>query len=51
MVYFILVRAPMEILFDKDACMWLCDKGVDPEKAFEEQNCWRCRDIQFTRND
>jgi len=42
---------PMEVLLDKDGCMWLCDKGVDPAKSFEEQGCWRCKDVQFTRND
>jgi len=42
---------PMEVLLDEDGCMWLCDKGVDPRKAFEEQGCWRCRDLEFTRND
>jgi len=42
---------PMEVLADQDGCWWLCDKGVDRNKDFEAQGCWRCRDIQFTRND
>ncbi|MBN2225802.1 MAG: hypothetical protein JW763_00405 [candidate division Zixibacteria bacterium] len=42
---------PMQVLRDDDGCLWLCDKDIDPNKAFAEQNCWRCRDLQFTRND
>lgn len=42
---------PMQVLMDDDGCMWLCDKGVDPKKGFEAQGCWRCKDLQFTRND
>lgn len=42
---------PMQVFLDKDGCMWLCDKGVDPNKSFEKQDCWRCKDIAFTRND
>ena len=42
---------PMQVYLDKDGCMWLCDKGIDPEKGFEQQGCWRCKDVQFTRND
>lgn len=42
---------PMQVFLDKEGCMWLCDKGIDPGKGFEQQGCWRCRDLQFTRND
>lgn len=42
---------PMEVFLDKDGCMWLCDKGIDPNKSYEGQGCWRCQDLQFTRND
>lgn len=42
---------PMEVLLDEKGSRWLCDKGVDPDKSFKEQGCWRCRDLQFTRND
>jgi streptogramin lyase len=42
---------PMEVFLDEDGCLWLCDKGVDSERSFEEQGCWRCKDLQFTRND
>ena len=42
---------PMQVFVDDDGCMWLCDKGIDPKKRFEQQGCWRCRDLQFTRND
>ena len=42
---------PMQIFFDHDGCMWLCDKGIDPTKGFERQGCWRCKDVAFTRND
>ena len=42
---------PMEVLVDEEGCLWLCDKGVDSERRFEEQGCWRCKDLQFTRND
>ncbi len=42
---------PMQVLRDKEGCMWLCDKGVDVTRSFEKQGCWRCRDVQFTRTD
>ena len=42
---------PMQVILDKDGCMWLCDKGVDPSKDLDSQGCWRCKDLQFTRND
>lgn len=42
---------PLQVYLDEEGCMWLCDKGIDPRKGFEQQGCWRCRDLQFTRND
>jgi len=42
---------PMEVFLDKNGCLWLCDKGIDPKKGYEGQGCWRCQDLQFTRND
>lgn len=42
---------PMEVFRDEDGCLWLCDKGTDPDKDFEQQGCWRCKDLAFTRND
>jgi hypothetical protein len=42
---------PMQILVDKDGCIWVCDKPVDPDKSLREQACWRCSDMAFTRND
>ena len=42
---------PMMVFRDKDGCLWLCDKDVDKSKSFEDQGCWRCRDLAFTRND
>ena len=42
---------PMQVFKDEDGCLWLCDKAVDPAKGFQQQGCWRCRDLAFTRND
>ncbi len=42
---------PMQFIVDKDGCIWVCDKPVDPEKSLKEQACWRCSDMAFTRND
>jgi len=42
---------PMQVFRDNDGCLWLCDKGVNPVAGFEQQGCWRCRDLAFTRND
>jgi len=42
---------PMQVFLDKEGCMWLCDKGIDLKKGFEQQGCWRCKDLAFTRND
>jgi len=42
---------PMEVIVDPEGCWWLCDKGIDRSKGFEQQGCWRCQDLAFTRND
>jgi streptogramin lyase len=42
---------PMQVFRDDDGCLWLCDKGIDPRKGFDQQGCWRCKDLAFTRND
>lgn len=42
---------PMQVFKDDEGCLWLCDKGIDPERGFDQQGCWRCRDLAFTRND
>ena len=42
---------PMRVFLDKEGCLWLCDKDVDPKKDFDMQGCWRCKDMAFTRND
>lgn len=42
---------PMEVLKDGTGDWWLCDKGVDPRRDLEEQDCWRCGERAFTRND
>jgi len=41
---------PMQVFLDKEGCMWLCDKGVDPNQGFDQQGCWRCKDLAFTRS-
>jgi hypothetical protein len=42
---------PLQVFKDDQGCLWLCDKGVSLAKGFEEQGCWRCKDLAFTRND
>jgi len=42
---------PMKVLVDKEGCSWICDDGVDPEGNLEDQGCWRCSEVPFTRND
>ena len=39
----------MQVMLDADGVMWLCDKNVDPQKAFAEQDCWTCDKVTFTR--
>jgi hypothetical protein len=36
---------------DKDGYVWLCDRGVDPNKDFKSQGCWRVDQMAFDRND
>lgn len=42
----------MEVIL-KDGNIWICDKGVDPEKDLKEQGCWQYggTEMPFTRND
>lgn len=43
---------PMEVVEDPNHELWLCDKGVDPSnEVLLRQDCWRLRDLAFTRND
>jgi streptogramin lyase len=42
---------PMQFIIDKDGCIWVCDKPVDPNKPLKDQACWKCKDMAFTRND
>jgi len=42
---------PMKVVVADNGCTWLCDTGVDESKDLEEQGCWRCADVPFTRND
>ena len=38
---------PLKFFKDRDGYGWLCDKGIDPEKDFREQGCWRCDEMAF----
>ena len=42
---------PMKVVVDEGGCTWLCDAKVDEGKDLEEQGCWNCKDVAFTRND
>ncbi len=42
---------PMEVYISEDGCMYLCDKPIDPNKPLDEQACWKCKDLAFTRID
>ncbi len=42
---------PMKVVVGENGCTWLCDADVDESKDLEEQGCWRCADVAFTRND
>lgn len=42
---------PMKVVVATDGCTWLCDAGVDEARNLEEQGCWRCAELPFTRND
>ena len=41
----------MKVVEDSDGSRWLCDADVDETEDLKEQGCWRCEDLQFTRND
>jgi hypothetical protein len=41
----------METHIDNNGYVWLCDLGVDPDKDFSSQGCWRVDLMQFDRND
>ena len=42
---------PMKVVKADDGCTWLCDADVDEAGNLEEQGCWRCADVAFTRSD
>lgn len=42
---------PMQFIVDKEGCVWVCDKPVDPDKPLKDQACWKCSEMAFTRND
>jgi hypothetical protein len=41
----------MKTFKDANGNVWLCDRGVDPNKDFESQGCWRIDQMPFDRND
>ena len=40
---------PMKVYVDDDGVMYLCDADIDPSKPLNEQACWTCDQVQFTR--
>ena len=42
---------PMKVVVTADGCTWLCDADVDESRDLNEQGCWRCAEVPFTRND
>jgi len=42
---------PMKVVVADDGCTWLCDANVDERKNLEQQGCWRCSEVPFTRDD
>jgi hypothetical protein len=42
---------PMKVVVDPNGCIWLCDADVDEGGDLENQGCWNCKDVAFTRND
>lgn len=42
---------PMKVVADPYGATWLCDREVDERRSLEEQGCWRCGDLAFTRDD
>lgn len=42
---------PLKVVTDSDGCTWICDANIDESSDLEAQGCWRCSEVQFTRND
>ena len=42
---------PMKVVVDEGGYTWLCDVKVDESGNLQEQGCWNCKDVAFTRND
>lgn len=42
---------PMKVVEDEDGRRWLCDADVDESEDLQNQGCWRCEDLAFTRDD
>ena len=42
---------PMKVVVDAKGESWICDSAVDPSKDLTSQDCWRCGEMAFTRND
>ena len=42
---------PMRVVVAEDGCTWLCDADVDESRDLNQQGCWRCAEVPFTRND
>jgi len=42
---------PMKVFTDANGDTWICDADVDPATAIPGQQCWRCGDLPFTRDD
>jgi hypothetical protein len=42
---------PLKVVTDNDGCSWICDANTDEASDLEAQGCWRCSEVQFTRND
>jgi len=42
---------PLKVVLDNEGCSWICDASVDEGNDLEGQGCWRCSEVQFTRND
>jgi hypothetical protein len=41
----------MKVVVADNGCTWLCDANVDESKDLDEQGCWRCAEVPFTRSD
>ena len=42
---------PMKVVVAADGDTWLCDATVDETRDLEDQGCWRCAEVPFTRDD